>query len=667
MKSGDIFRHRHLGRRLDSKKKRYRRVYLCEGKKEVITIYERSITPNKMCSGIYKLPLEYQWYLRYKDTALTGLPRLLDYGYDESHVWMITEYLPLSSLSEYLKEGDYKNGKNLDEFEAYVCYMKSFFMANPLLSQTLVPLCVTPENISFAETEDGLSCYLTGLDTMLFPAYGEFKPEGCYDTRYLAPEMLRGEYTIESISYSFALSVLFPFKNEFPFPVPDRHDMVSAAEMVGLVQACYDQLNTLGLPESMYRQFNAFLNPDGEQRAVFYNGDDELRRMCGAEHTPSAEDLEDGERMKMMMEAMNSNPFQDCFKRTEGKGLYDVGGMKEIKKQIQSIIYLIRHPEYAKRLNLSAPNILLVGPPGTGKSYLAQKFAEHAGLPYYLAHTSDMVGGYHGDNARAIRDLFIEAQKNAPCVLILDEFDCVAQRRNVALSPGAAETCSELLSQIGECGKRGIIVVATTNSIENVDPAILRARRFDSKIYIGYPDAEEKAAILKCVMRDRPNNLSDNDYYSLVNMMDHFVAADIASIAEKVGHEAFEEHANTVFMQFLDAMDSEDNDKNAYLKFLESEGDNPSESSFDNWCMAKGRIDINEVYYQYAAEQDKRAETNKITYKMLECAIKEHIPSSSTRLEREYAQKYQEFLPEKEKKQTRIGFYFGAETNKAKS
>ena len=656
MKCGDIFQKWHLKYRLDSKKKKYRQVYLCEGKKEVITIYERSITPNKMCSGIDKLPLEYQWYLRYKDTALTGLPRLLGYGYNDSHVWMITEYLPLSCLADHLKDREYQNGKDLDEFEAYVCYMKTFFMANPLLNQTLVPLCITPENISFANTEDGLSCYLTGLDTMLFPAYGEFKPEVCYDTRYLAPEMLHGEYTIESISYSFALSVLFPYKNEFPFPVPDRHDILPAAEMVGLVQACYGKLDSLGLPESMYRQFNAFLNPDEEQRAVFYNENDELRRMCGIEQTPSSEDIGDAQRMKMMMDAMNSNPFQGCFKRTEGKGLYDVGGMKEIKTKIQSVLYLVRHPEYAKRFNLNLSNICLVGPPGSGKSFFAKKIAEQLDRPSYLAHTSDIVGSYHGDNARSIRNLFQAAEESAPCILILDEVDCAAQRRNADLSPGALETCNELLVQINECNKKGILVVATTNSIENIDPAFLRSGRFDIKLYIGYPDDAEKESILRCVMRDRKNDLKDNDYCSLVRLMNHFVAADIASVAERASEDALIKHANETFRRFLDSIDDTDEDKIGYLEYIDKERDTVSEESFDTWSRVMDKTELRNVYLDFVTSQDADASSIVISYEMLERRIKDLHPSSSTQLEKEYAQKYQDFLPEGEKTRSRIGF-----------
>jgi len=209
--------------------------------------------------------------------------------------------------------------------------------------------------------------------------------------------------------------------------------------------------------------------------------------------------------------------------------------------------------------------------------------------------------------------------------------------------------------------------VATTNSIENIDPAFLRAGRFDNKIYIGYPDDNEKEAILRCVMRDKPNTLSDDDYSSLVCQMKHFVAADIASVAEQVCNDAFVEHANSIFRTFFDAMNENDVDRKDYLQFIKTENETVSEESFETWCMVNNRIDLRDVYAQYASEQDKGTDLLTITYEMMLKRIKEHQPSSSSQLEREYAQKYQAFLPERERAQTRIGFNTGTDRNGTKS
>lgn len=667
MKSGDKFQGVRLKRRLDNRMKKYRKVFLCEGEKEVLTVYKRSCTPSKMCFGPQKLPLEYQCYIKFNNLPLTGLPRLLRYGYDENYVWLITEYISLVNLLDYMDEEDILSEEDFPTFKAYVGFMKTFFQANRLLNQTDIPLCISPENIFFCVGDDGLMCYFTGLDTMLFPSYGAMRPEKYYDTRYLAPEIMRGEYTVKSISYSYALSVLSVIKKGFPLPVPEVHYMVQAEEMVNTVKNYTEDLKELGLPEPMYRQFRAFIEPDYGKRLEIMD-DKEFEAMCLAcELENNVSEFNCEERRKMIMDSLSTNPFNNCFKRTEGRGLYDVGGMKEVKTKIQSLMYLLRHPEYAKRLNLNVSNILLVGPPGTGKSFIAKKLAEHLGLPYFLAHTSDMVGSYHGDNARSIRDLFNAAKENAPCLLILDEVDCAAQRRNAELSPGALETCNELLVQTNECSKEGILVVATTNSIENIDPAFLRAGRFDNKIYIGYPDDKEKESILRCVMRDKPNTLSDEDYSSLVEQMSHFVAADIASVAEQVCNDAFVEHANSVFMKFFEAMNEDDRDKQDYLRFVEKENETVSEESFETWCMINNRTDLKDVYAQFVSEQDNISGLVTITYEMMLKRIKEHQPSSSTQLEREYAQKYQAFLPERERAQARIGFNTGPDRNCTKN
>lgn len=653
MKCGDKFQGMRLMRSLDMNLKKYRQVFLCEGEKEVLTVYDRTCTPSRMCLGINRLPLEYVIYLRFKSDPLSGLPPLLSYGYDKNHVWLVTEYIPMKGLMEHMDGKYYRDKSAFEIFEAFVGYMKSFFMANSLLLQNVVPLCISPENLSISDSNE-VSCHITGLDTMLFPAYGGFKPESYYDTRYLAPEILTGEYNIKSISYSYALSVLSVYRNMFPLPATDLHQMESADETVLRVQNVYDELDKLGLPEPMLEEFRAYLNPDFKQRELFFERYDSVRRM-EQRLDDRLPDCGETESIRMMMNAMNANPYEGCFMQTKGRGLYDVGGMREAKEKVQNILSYYRHPEYAQRHNMSLNNILLLGPPGTGKSFFAEKLGEQLGLPYCLAHTSDMVGSYHGESARNIRGLFDEAEKNAPCLLVLDEFDCVAQKRNVEMSPGAAEPCNELLSQINECNKKGIIVVATTNSIQNVDPAMIRGKRFDTKIYIGTPDNDEKETILRCVMRDRPNTLLDNDYTSLAQIMEHFVGADIASVVDAVSNTMFVEYGNDLFRRYFESMNA-DGDKAEYLEFIHAEHLEISEESFYTWCMVKGRFELQEDYQRYSHEQDIAAEPDKITYEKLEKAVKEYLPSSSTQLEREFEQKYQDFLPERERKRTRIGF-----------
>ena len=656
MKKGKVFQGLRLKSRLDSKIKKYRQVFLSEGEKEVIIIYDRSLTPSRMCCGVNQLPFEYQMYLRYQYDSMTGLPKLLRYGYDDKNVWLITEFLPLTGLIEYMKEDDYTSENGIEIFRAYVSLMKTFFKANPLLCQSSVPMCITPDNIFFSETKGSLSCHITGLDTMLFPMYTGFKPEYYYDTRYMAPEILCGEFGVKSTSYSFALSVLSAFKCCFPLPVPDLHYMISADEMVRLVLSFFDELESLNLPAQMYQDFCSFLDPDPEKRTLFI---DELEAMCRyGDIEGKNTSLVCGEEDRMdIMNDMMPNPFEGCFTRTKGNGLFDVGGLKDAKMELQSIVGALRHKEYARSQNITVQNILLLGPPGTGKTYLAGKLSEELDLPFYLAHTSDLVGSFHGESARNIRSLFNEAEKSAPCLLILDEFDCVAQKRNVEMSPGAAEPCSELLSQINECNKKGIIVVATTNSINNVDPAILRSKRFDRKIYIGYPDEKEKEDILRCVLRGKPTSLKDEDYHSLACLMDgHFVGADIALAVDNVCHGLLVEYGNNVFLSFYNNWEEKNPDKQDYLHFIDTSNDFLSESSFYTWCMVTGNNEIKNRYVQYSAERDRSAKPIKITYDMMQKAIKTVSPSSTTQQEREYAQIYQDFLPEKERRRTRIGF-----------
>lgn len=288
MKCEDTFQGRHLIRQLDKGKKKYRQVFLCEGEDEVMIIYTANEIPQKMRMGKDGLPLEYLWYLQYKDVPNTWLPRLIDYGHDSDYVWLVTKHVELCNLSDFLGDKSCSKKEWEELFDAFVCYMLSAISANPMLCQTSTPLCLTPDNISVSTSENGfLECYITGLDSVLYPAYGEFQLADGFDARYLAPEIIKGEYDMKSISYSLCLSMISIVNGAFPTTVPDLSNVLAPDDIVLLVQARYKSLKTLGrVPATEFKRFQSFINPDHKQRVML--NDDVAGEMLvlGEDNTP---------------------------------------------------------------------------------------------------------------------------------------------------------------------------------------------------------------------------------------------------------------------------------------------------------------------------------------------------------------------------------------------
>lgn len=657
MKAGDNFNGLKLERRMDSGKKEYRQVFMCYPEKEgncsktkrCIIIYDRAHTPLSMCEGQDKLPMEYGFYIEHYRDSNSGLPKLIDHGYDSNYVWLVVKYIAFKNLLEYMND-DYTSVEYVPTYESFFDYMAVFFRINDMLCQADKPLCITPNNIFLHETKRNISCYFVGLDTMLSPSYPEFDFERYDVARYLPPEIMQGEYDIRSLSYSYTLSLLSVIDNNFPVSHPGLYKSVTTKSLARHANMLCKELHILKLPKQKQEYFQTLLNPNLYKRKILL--DYEWEDLCKIDED-NIQTLNNIENMQKMLQT--NNPYDNCFTRTEGGGLDDVGGMEEIKAQIQNIKCKLRHRDYARKLNLNLSNILVMGPPGVGKSFLAKQIAVELNLPYYLAHTSDIVRPYHGDSANAINQLFSAAEKCAPCLLILDEVDCAAQRRSTE-SPGALETCNELLAQVSECNEKGVLVIATTNSIENIDPAFLRSKRFDTKLYIGFPDNKEKEKILRRLLRDIKNNLKDSDYASLVRKMEHFVSADIALAVEQACDDSLTEHSNRVFKSFLESLSKRNKGKAEYLKYVQSEGCEISEQSFDTWCRISSNMKLLDAYLEYIPTQDIKAETISISYEMLEKSIKRVHPSSSSQLECEYERKYREYLPKKNVAYSQIGY-----------
>ena len=214
--------------------------------------------------------------------------------------------------------------------------------------------------------------------------------------------------------------------------------------------------------------------------------------------------------------------------------LADVAGLKEEKEELEEIVDFLREPGKYTRVGARIPKgVLLEGPPGTGKTLLAKAIAGEAEVPFFSISGSDFVEMFVGVGASRVRDLFAEAKKNHPCIVFIDEIDAVARKRGTGMGGSHDEreqTLNQLLVEMDGFGENeGIIVLAATNRVDILDPAILRPGRFDRKIAIGVPDVGGREDILKVHAKNKP--LADNvDLEHVAQTTAGFTGADLENL-----------------------------------------------------------------------------------------------------------------------------------------
>lgn len=228
-----------------------------------------------------------------------------------------------------------------------------------------------------------------------------------------------------------------------------------------------------------------------------------------------------------------------------GNGFKDVAGMSELKEVItKSVLNILRNTEKAKKYKISIPNgMLLYGPPGCGKSFFAEKFAEESGYNFIYVKSSDLASIYVHGSQEKIGKLFDEARENAPTILCFDEFDALVPTRDNISNASQSGEVNEFLSQLNNCGQDGVFVIASTNRPQNIDKAVLRKGRIDKLIYLPIPDKEARAGIFQIHMNDRPYDLGI-DYDRLADLTEFYVASDIAFIVNEAARFALEQDCN---------------------------------------------------------------------------------------------------------------------------
>ncbi len=231
---------------------------------------------------------------------------------------------------------------------------------------------------------------------------------------------------------------------------------------------------------------------------------------------------------------MNFGKSRARMSRTNSVNFSKVAGLEEEKEELEEIVDFLKNPKKYTDVGARIPKgVLLVGPPGTGKTLLAKAVAGEAGVPFFSISGSDFVEMFVGVGASRVRDLFEDAKKNAPCIVFIDEIDAVARRRGTGMGGGHDEreqTLNQLLVEMDGFGvNEGIIVMAATNRVDILDPAILRPGRFDRKVGVGRPDIKGREEILAVHAKDKPLG-DDVDLKRIAQTTAGFTGADLENL-----------------------------------------------------------------------------------------------------------------------------------------
>jgi transitional endoplasmic reticulum ATPase len=448
-------------------------------------------------------------------------------------LYIVTEYVKGENLNDRL----YRTG-SLSQLEIKQVMTALLSAVNFIhtLERPIIHNEITVENILLDIVGN-----LNNLKLIDFGAarYSDLRPDSMswqgQDLYYVAPERFYGEGSTRSDIFSVGV-VLY----KLIFGVLPWETNLAGLTLQEQVQAIIDKRNgpltipnvqVLEIDNNLLKIMVKALAPDPKQR--FASAKEFLDAIEGNIEVESA---------PISMTKVNQAENSPSMRPKEGNGFADVAGMNEIKSIMQKkIINILKDPEKAERFKIQIPNgMLLYGPPGCGKSFIAEKFAEEAGYNYVFIKSSDLASIYVHGSQEKIGALFDEARKNAPTILNFDEFEALVPNRSKINNSSESGEVNEFLSQMNNCGKDRIFVIASSNRPDLIDPAILRKGRMDKIIYIPVPDKEARQGIFEIHMKDRPAS-NDIDYTRLADMTENFVASDIAYIVNDAATRAFED------------------------------------------------------------------------------------------------------------------------------
>lgn len=380
-----------------------------------------------------------------------------------------------------------------------------------------------------------------------------FKKQGL-NPFYQAPEALNGVFSVQSDLFSVGVMIyhllfgILPFYTDISKYKDDRNAMIEAVLQVKSKPLKMPNTNMFELDEQMVNIMVKAMAMNVEDR--FQSADEFIKALNGEVKV---------DRIEHHKPATSSDSKESKgVNKKVGNGFKDVAGMKDLKEQLQSdVIEIIKNPDQAKSLGISIPNgLLFYGPPGCGKTFFAEKFAEETGFNYKYVKCSDVASPFIHGGQDKIAAIFDEARENAPTILFFDEIDAMVKDRSKHNNVSESGEVNEFLAQLNNCGEDGVLVIGATNKPQEIDEAALRSGRLEFKYYIPLPDTETRASIFEINLMKRNCELGIN-YDKLAGLTENYISADIKLIVDNAARLTFRRHLEKITQAIVEEVISE--------------------------------------------------------------------------------------------------------------